>query len=77
VIPLVEFDDICLEMVILVSSIMGRKGFLGSAPEYPMEPQMYFLKSCGLSGFLQRSGRFHHHKLMTSGSEDVLWLALN
>jgi hypothetical protein len=77
VIPPTESDDVCLEMIVLVSSVMGRKGFLGSDPEYPLEPQMHFLKSCALSGCLLRSERFHRQKLMTGGSKEAPWLALN
>ena len=54
-IPPAEYDDVCLETIVLVSSVMGQKGFLGSDPEYPLEPQMPLLKSCALSGCLLRS----------------------
>jgi hypothetical protein len=71
VIPPVETDDMCLETIILASSIMVRKGFLGSTPEYPLEPQMCFLKSCALFDCFLCPGRFHRRKLTTGGSKYV------
>jgi hypothetical protein len=50
VIPPTESAAIYLEMCALANVVLGRKGFLGSDPELPLEPQMSLLKSCALSG---------------------------
>ena len=64
-------------MCALANVVLGRKGFLRSNPELPLEPQMSLLKSCALSGYLLCIERFHHQNLMTGGSKDAPWLVLN
>jgi hypothetical protein len=71
-----ESDYMCLEMIVLASSIMGRKGFLESTPKYPLEPQICFLKSFTHSDYLLSLRRFHCWKLTTGGSKYAPWLAL-
>jgi hypothetical protein len=77
VIPRTKSADIYLEMCALANAILGLKGFLGTDPKLPLEPQMSLLKSCALSGYLLHTERFHRQNLMSGGSKDAPWLVLN